>query len=128
MKTTADKALDLIAQEPDCSRCAEGVSTYARIAAAGTVSDGTRRLLVCVEDPGHRYLTLRTGWEVIFDIDQRDHMGKPSQMARIMLDKLEDLKFGKPQFRSEMTPEGEQYVIPGCEADAAPSVSQLNLF
>jgi hypothetical protein len=31
-------------------------------------------------------------------------------------------------FRSELTPTGEQYVIPGCEKDAAPATKQLNLF
>lgn len=31
-------------------------------------------------------------------------------------------------FRTELTPAGEQMVIPGCEQDAAPSVRQMNLF
>ncbi len=31
-------------------------------------------------------------------------------------------------FRSELTPTGEQYVIPGCEKDHAPGIKQLNLF
>jgi hypothetical protein len=31
-------------------------------------------------------------------------------------------------FRTELTPTGEQTVIPGCERDAAPSVRQLDLF
>lgn len=130
MKTTAEKALDLIAQEPDCRRCSSGVCTYARMGVPGTISDGTRRLIICVEDTGKRYLTLRLGWEVIFDIDQRNHMGKPTQMARLMLDRLEELKHRhhKPGWRSELTPEGEQLVIPGCEKDAAPGIRQMELF
>ena len=31
-------------------------------------------------------------------------------------------------YRTELTPAGEQAVIPGCEIDAAPSVRQLSLF
>jgi len=36
----------------------------------------------------------------------------------------------KPErlFRSELTPAGEQYIIPGCEIDRAPATKQLNLF
>lgn len=34
---------------------------------------------------------------------------------------------GKP-FRSELTPAGEQLVIPGCEQDQAPGVKQMDLF
>lgn len=33
-----------------------------------------------------------------------------------------------PAYRIDLTPEGEQTVIPGCERDAAPSVKQLDLF
>jgi hypothetical protein len=31
-------------------------------------------------------------------------------------------------YRTELTPAGEQMVIPGCERDAAPGVRQLSLF
>jgi hypothetical protein len=31
-------------------------------------------------------------------------------------------------FRAELTPAGEQWVIPGCERNAAPTVRQLDLF
>lgn len=34
----------------------------------------------------------------------------------------------EPAFRSELTPEGEQMVIPGCERDEAPGVQQRELF
>ena len=33
-----------------------------------------------------------------------------------------------PAFRSELTPTGEQLVIPGCEKNAAPGTRQLDLF
>jgi len=34
----------------------------------------------------------------------------------------------KETFRAELTPEGEQTVIPGCERNAAPGIRQLELF
>jgi hypothetical protein len=42
--------------------------------------------------------------------------------------KLTQLGEIRPAFRAELTPAGEQYVIPGCERDAAPTVRQLDLF
>jgi hypothetical protein len=33
-----------------------------------------------------------------------------------------------PKVHTELTPEGEQYVIPGCEKNASPRAVQLNLF
>lgn len=34
----------------------------------------------------------------------------------------------EPEYRTDLTPAGEQTVIPGCEKDASPSVRQLELF
>jgi hypothetical protein len=34
----------------------------------------------------------------------------------------------RPAYRTDLTPGGEQLVIPGCERDAAPKVRQLDLF
>jgi hypothetical protein len=34
----------------------------------------------------------------------------------------------RPAYRSELTPIGEQLVIPGCEQNAAPGKRQLDLF
>lgn len=33
-----------------------------------------------------------------------------------------------PGYNSELTPEGEQTVIPGCERNASPKAKQLDLF
>jgi hypothetical protein len=42
--------------------------------------------------------------------------------------RIDDIRAGRNTYRSELTPQGEQMVIPGCEMDAAPSVRQLSLF
>jgi hypothetical protein len=34
----------------------------------------------------------------------------------------------KPTYNTELTPEGEQFVVPGCERNLAPSTNQLSLF
>lgn len=41
---------------------------------------------------------------------------------------LVDTKPVGPKFNTELTPEGEQTVIPGCERNLAPGTKQLDLF
>lgn len=43
------------------------------------------------------------------------------------LGELERSTWASP-YRTDLTPAGEQTVIPGCEVDASPSVKQLKLF
>lgn len=39
-----------------------------------------------------------------------------------------NLRYAGQLFKTELTPAGEQSVIPGCERNAAPSMTQLDLF
>ena len=45
--------------------------------------------------------------------------------VRAMLDEAQD---AARQPRTELTPSGEQYVMPGCERNLSPTATQLDLF
>lgn len=53
----------------------------------------------------------------------------PRQEQNLYEATLDDITVRDPKtYRTELTPAGEQTVIPGCERDAAPGVRQLSLF
>jgi hypothetical protein len=61
---------------------------------------------------------------------ERQRIASEEMWARMRLDQIERNKAHEAAqtYRTELTPAGEQMVIPGCERDAAPSVRQLSLF
>jgi hypothetical protein len=96
-----------------------------KIAAPGTFSDGTRALTIepC---PSFRWIMAKDGTgKILAEVDQRDFWDSPTEMADAFLAKIDALE---TPYRSELTPAGEQLVIPGCERNLAPAAKQLSLF
>lgn len=63
--------------------------------------------------------------------DHHAYHGTPEATARLWSRNRSTLEAFFPPiktYRTELTPAGEQMVIPGCERDAAPGVRQLSLF
>lgn len=96
-QTTAEQAREIIAQRSDAIRRDAGrgktcIELRRRIAAAGTLSNGTRFVYIETCERA-RYLIARTGdGTTVHDIDQRDHWGNPQRMADLMLMQLERLE------------------------------------
>jgi hypothetical protein len=127
-KNDCQRAFDRIAARPDATEIHTGpvprIEIRRKIANPGDLSDGTRAFLV---SPCERWRWLRVdfGWKTLVEIDQRPHFGRPDEIARLV---MEAIDFACPTYGTELTPEGEQHVIPGCERNLSPKVQQLDLF
>lgn len=122
------KAFDLLAKcdEAETEQTAAGpqVIFKRKIAAPGELSDGTRAYVVTMCDRA-RWLVVTLGWDTIAEIDQRSHFERPATIAAEALAAIDRHAAG---YRTELTPAGEQTVIPGCERNLAPGTRQLDLF
>lgn len=73
-------------------------------------------------------MTAQTAYELDCSFRPTYHDGTPRKTWEQLGD-LERSTWGKAsEYRTELTPAGEQAVIPGCEMDAAPGKRQLDLF
>lgn len=85
-KNTCERAFDVLAARPDMIyRGARGLlETRRKLAAAGTVSDGTRVVSIapCAQ---FRWLIVATGAGTIAEIDQRAYWERPGEMAEAVL-------------------------------------------
>jgi hypothetical protein len=85
---TCEKAFAELSKYAD--KVAETRLFINRIAApAGTISDGTRQFLVA-PCPRHRWLIVKLGFETVAEIDQRDFWDEPEEMARAVMQKIEE--------------------------------------
>lgn len=122
------RAYAILAARPDAADIHNGptprIEIRRRIAGRGELSDGTRVFLI---QPCElwRWLCVHLGSDTLAEIDQREHFQQPQEIARLV---MEAINRAAKTYRTELTPAGEQTVIPGCEIDAAPSVRQLSLF
>lgn len=123
-------AYSILAAMPDATETGKGdarrIEIRRKIAGAGELSDGTRIFSVkpCER---WRWLIVDIGWNTIAEIDQRQFFNRPHDLAHEVLKAIES-HGRKPQWRTELTPAGEQTVIPGCERNASPKARQLDLF
>ena len=89
--TTAQRALNMLSELPGHAIDGEQVTTRARIAPAGTVSDGTRVIYYSVCKRG-RYLSATNGaGEHLFDFDQRDYWDEPGLLANAAISALSSI-------------------------------------
>lgn len=124
------KAFELLHNMPDAQAIggSDGprIELRRKIAAPGTVSDGTRVFIVkpCER---WRWLTVTLGWDTFGQIDQRDYFQQPDAMVQAVLNVIE--RRAAP-YREELTAAGPQLVIPGCERVAPDNgkPAQLSLF
>jgi hypothetical protein len=65
-----------------------------------------------------------------YDHNDGPYSGCPRSLRALWEDHRAQLDANKasPTFRTELTPAGEQTVIPGCERNASPKATQLDLF
>lgn len=59
--------------------------------------------------------------------DLAAHAAETRAQARAAFDRMMREKYPET-YKTELTPEGEQTVIPGCERNASPKATQLDLF
>jgi len=79
---------------------------------------------------------IELGWKTLGEIDQRAYHDQPEAMAAAVMAIIdaqthETAPHSAPSpYRQELTPEGVQYVIPGCERVpvAKSGAAQLSLF
>jgi hypothetical protein len=128
-RNTCQRAFDLLAARPDATLIdIQGrpprIEIRRKIAGAGQTSDGTRVFLI-IASPNWRWIEVQFGWDTLADVDHRNFWDDPKAMARAVMDPIDHKCL---TYRTELTPAGEQMIIPGCERDAAPGVRQLSLF
>lgn len=114
MQTTCDRAFDLLCKHPEATfRGATGtIEIRRRIAAPGSLSDGTRIITVRPCDR-IRWLVVELGWKTIAEIDQRDYWDKPEAMAIAVMLAIE--KFCQTYATEPGADAKPQLVIPGAE-------------
>jgi len=81
---TAERAMNLLAHEPNTRVEGQSISVLRKIASAGTFSNGTRAFSVRLCDR-HRYARITLGWDDIADIDWRDTPEQPGRMVEAIL-------------------------------------------
>lgn len=124
------RAFELLAARHDatCEGTAAGprIEIKRQIAAPGTVSDGTRAFIIAPCDRW-RWLTVTLGWDTLAEIDQRNFHQQPEAMAAAVLAAIDQRS---ATYRTDLTPAGEQFVIPGCERRPPENgkPAQLSLF
>jgi hypothetical protein len=84
---TAERAMNLLAHEPDTRVEGESVKVLRRIGVAGDLSDGTRAFSVRLCER-HRWVMISLGWDTIVTLDQRDHWERPGCLAAAVLDAI----------------------------------------
>lgn len=84
---TAERAMNLLAHEPDTRVEMESVKVLRRIGVAGDLSDGTRAFSVRLCER-HRWVLVSLGWDTIATLDQRDHWERPGCLAAAVLDAI----------------------------------------
>lgn len=123
------RAIGILGARPDAEYANAGsVFIRCKVYEPGELTDGTRLYLV---DPCERkrWLVVLSGFDIIAEIDQRQFFERPEDMAAAVMAAIEaDVEKRRAPFRSELTPAGEQLVIPGCERNLAPAAKQLSLF
>lgn len=137
MKNTCETAFDLLAARHDTVfRGATGSIELRRvIAQPGALSNGSRSFIIRPCDR-IRYLVIELGWKTLGEIDQRAYHDQPEAMAAAVMEIIdaqtpETAPHSAPSpYRQELTPEGVQYVIPGCERVPVvkSGAAQLSLF
>lgn len=123
---TCQRAFAILAARHDAHPVpgSRNIEIRRRIAQPGTLSDGTRAFVVTACS-SWRWITVTLGWQTLGDIDHRAHWEDPKAMARAVIDVIDHHAL---TYRAELTPAGEQLVIPGCEKHLAPGARQLDLF
>lgn len=112
----AERAFAILSARPDATveRTLSGPILYIRrkMYEAGSVTDGTRlfRVAPCII---WRWITVRFGWDIIAEFDQRNFHQQPERLAAAILAAI-DAKV-PPTYREELTPAGLQLCIPGTE-------------
>lgn len=84
---TAERAMNLLAHEPDTRIEGETVQILRKIGVAGEFSDGTRAFSVRMCER-HRWVMVSLGWDTIATLDQRDHWERPGCLAAATLDAI----------------------------------------
>lgn len=74
-----------------------------------------------------------TIWQALTEKLGREptHQEAKAEVQRILKEGWEEIMTtdtARKPYRTELTPAGEQSVIPGCERDASPTARQLDLF
>ena len=83
----AERAMNLLAHEPDTRIDGETVQVLRKIDGAGEFSDGTRAFSVSLCER-HRWVMISLGWDTIATLDQRDHWEQPGRLAAAALDAI----------------------------------------
>ena len=123
------RAIAILGARPDAENAtAAGLFIRRKICEPGELTDGTRTYVVTPCER-KRWIVVAFGWETIAEIDQRPFFERPEDLAAAVMAAIEaDVEKRRAPFRSELTPAGEQLVIPGCERNLAPAARQLDLF
>ena len=125
------RAIAILGTRPDAEDATlAGLFIRRKIAAPGELSDGTRTYVI-TPCPRRRWIVIQLGWDTIAEIDQRTYFQQPERLAADVIaaiDRHAEQAARNAAFRSELTPAGEQLVIPGCERNFAPGKRQLDLF
>lgn len=125
----AQRAFAILSERTDATieQTLSGPILYIRrkMCEGGSVTDGTRlfRIEPCII---WRWLTVTQGWDTILEVDQRSYYQRPNDLADAILSAINARV--PDRYRTELTPAGEQTVIPGCERNFAPGKRQLDLF
>lgn len=125
----AQRAFAILSERTDATieQTLAGPILYIRrkMCEGGSVTDGTRlfRIAPCII---WRWLTVTHGWDTILEVDQRNYHQRPQDLASAIIAAI-DARVPAP-YRHELTPAGEQAVIPGCERNLSPKAKQLDLF
>jgi hypothetical protein len=85
---TAQRAMNLLAHEPNTRIEGERVLVLRKVAPAGAVSDGTRAYSVRLCER-HRYACITLGWDDIAQIDHRDTWEQPGRMVEAILEAID---------------------------------------
>ena len=124
-RNDCQRALDILGARPDADRCGWYIEIARKMQAPGFMTDGTRKFCVSPCER-FRWITVQLGWDRIAEFDQRGYFERPEDLARDIIAAIDAHVPAK--YRTELTPAGEQAVIPGCERNFSPKAKQLDLF